>query len=125
MSSTHNPSSTLTRREISPMPLDRRVNFCGAVVPVVRFEELRKNFITLSETDAMSEDQWRVYPSPVYARHFSLRRGRRRLSRFFLNIDLPFQERAFFNGDALRSHIAGYHRRLPQVHAIGGDHSSV
>jgi len=55
MSSTHNPSSEFSRREISPMPLDRRVNFCGTAGPAVRFEELRKNFITLSETDAIPQ----------------------------------------------------------------------
>jgi hypothetical protein len=55
MSSTHNPSSEFSRREISPMPLDRRVNFCGTAGPAVWFEELRKNFITLSETDAIPQ----------------------------------------------------------------------
>jgi hypothetical protein len=35
------------------MPLDRRVSFCGTEEPAAWFEELRKNFITLSETDAI------------------------------------------------------------------------
>jgi hypothetical protein len=38
-------------REISAMPLDRRVRFCGTAAAAVGFEELRKNFITFSETD--------------------------------------------------------------------------
>src|ERR1019366_7131464 len=62
MSSPHNPSSEFSRREISPMPLDRRVNHCGTAGPAVWFEELRKNFITLSENDAMSDDHGRVHP---------------------------------------------------------------
>src|SRR5208337_1468683 len=53
MSSTHNPSSEFNRRETSPMPLDRRVSFCGTAGVAVWFEELRKNFIRLSETDAI------------------------------------------------------------------------
>jgi hypothetical protein len=35
------------------MPLDRRDSFCGVAEPVAWFDELRKNFITLSETDAI------------------------------------------------------------------------
>src|SRR5271157_2217715 len=53
MSSTHNPSSEFSRREISPMPLDRRVSFCETAGVTVWFEELRKNLIRLSETDAI------------------------------------------------------------------------
>src|SRR5208337_3065980 len=40
----------------------------------------------------------------------------------FLNIHLPSQERALFDSNALRRHVAGYHRRLPQFHAIGDVH---
>ena len=54
MSSTHSVSCEFSSREISPIPLDRRVSFCGTAEPAV-FEELRKNFITLSETDAMDQ----------------------------------------------------------------------
>jgi hypothetical protein len=35
------------------MPLDRRVNLFGAAESEAWLEELRKNFITLSETDAI------------------------------------------------------------------------
>src|SRR5260370_27009201 len=55
MSSTHSASSEFSSREISPMPLDRRVSFCGTAEPAVWFEEFRKNFITLSETDAIED----------------------------------------------------------------------
>jgi hypothetical protein len=56
-SSTHRVFSELefSNREISPMPLDRRVSFCGTAGPAVWFEELLKNLITLSETDVMSK----------------------------------------------------------------------
>jgi hypothetical protein len=36
------------------MPLERRLSFRGAAESSDWFEELRKNFITLSETDAMT-----------------------------------------------------------------------
>jgi hypothetical protein len=54
-SSTHRPSCEFNSREISPIPLDRRVSFCGAAGPAAWFEELRKNFIKLSATDAIFE----------------------------------------------------------------------
>src|SRR5208282_3344011 len=53
------------------------------------------------------------------------RRSRSRFSAVFLNIDLPFQERALLNGDALRGQIASHHRRLSQLHTIGGVHASI
>jgi len=87
------------------MPLDRRVSFCGTEEPAAWFEELRKNFITLSETDAIEQ----VASAAGRAiRHFLRRRGRR-LSGLSLNINLPFQEGALFNGNALRGHVASYH----------------
>src|SRR5258708_31014684 len=55
MSSTHSASSEFSSGEISPMPLDRGVSLCWAAAPAVWFEEFRKNFITLSETDAIDE----------------------------------------------------------------------
>src|SRR5216684_1836252 len=110
MSSTHSASCEFSSREISPMPLDRRVIFLGTAGPAVCFEELRKNFITLSETDAIDP----------CARRYLRRREPRRFSGLFLNINLPFQEGALFNGDALRGHVAIYHRRFSQLHAIGG-----
>src|SRR5260370_31353906 len=55
MSSTHSASSEFSSREISPMPLDRRVSLSWAAAPPVWFEEFRKNFITLSEKDALYE----------------------------------------------------------------------
>src|SRR5208282_434137 len=120
-SSTHSAFSELefSNREISPMPLDRRVSFCGTAGPAVWFEELLKNLIRLSETDAMSNGlcsttgaQRPVHNGPCTgSRHQPaiLRRCGPRFSALFLNIDLPFQERALFNGDALRGHIARYH----------------
>src|SRR5271169_4778799 len=63
-SSTHNASSEpeleFSNREISPMPLERRVNFCGTAGPAVWFEELLKNLITLSATDAMSNGRYSI-----------------------------------------------------------------
>src|SRR3979411_415228 len=53
-SSTHSASCELSTREISPIPLDRRVIFCLTAGLAVWFEELLKNFITLSETDAIN-----------------------------------------------------------------------
>jgi hypothetical protein len=59
MSRTHNPSCDFNSREISPIPLDRRDSFCGAEELAV-LEELRKNLITLSETDAIDNcNRWR------------------------------------------------------------------
>jgi hypothetical protein len=52
-SSTHNPSCEFNTREISPTPLDRRLNFCGVSDAAVWFEELRKNFIKLCATEAI------------------------------------------------------------------------
>src|SRR6202521_4318500 len=115
MSSTHSASCEFNSREISPMPLDRRVIFRGTAGPEVVFEELRNNFITLSETDAID-------PCP---RPCLRRREPRRFSGLFLNINLPFQEGALFNGDALRGHVAIYHRRLSQLHAIRGIHGPI
>src|SRR3982074_1329501 len=53
-SSTHSASCELSSREISPMPLERRVTFRVTAGPAAWFEELLKNFITLSETDAIN-----------------------------------------------------------------------
>jgi len=39
------------------MPLERRVSFRGTAGFAAWFEEDRKNFITLSETDAMFKNQ--------------------------------------------------------------------
>src|ERR1017187_218016 len=64
MSSTHSPSCEFSRREISPTPLERRVSFRGTAGFSAWFEEPRKNFITLSETDAMFKDQ-----SPLHRSH--------------------------------------------------------
>src|SRR5208337_2354803 len=124
MSSTHSPSPEVefSNREISAMPLDRRVSLCRTAGPAVCFEELQKNFITLSETSGI--DRRSMRPVARWARHFS-RRGGPRFSGLFLNIDLPFQERALFNGDALGGQVASYHRRLSQVHAIGGVHAPI
>ena len=71
------------------MPLDRRVIFRGTAGPAVVFEELRKNFITLSETDAIDP----------CARHYLRRREPCRFSGLFLNINLAFQEGALFKRD--------------------------
>src|SRR5271167_672391 len=54
-----------------------------------------------------------------------LRRRRSRFSALFLNVNLPFQKRALFNGYALRGHIARYNRRLSQLYTIGGVHTSI
>src|SRR5512143_376037 len=54
MSRTHRPSCEFSNREISAMPLERRVSFCGAAGAAVGFEELRNNFIRLSATDAIT-----------------------------------------------------------------------
>src|SRR6267378_3353527 len=115
MSSTHSASSEFSSREISPIPLDRRVIFRGAAGPAVWFEELRKNFITLSETDAID----------ACARHYLRRHEPCRFSGLFLNINLPFKEGTLFDGDALRGHVAVYHRRLSQLHAIRGIHGPI
>jgi hypothetical protein len=53
MSRMHNPSCEFSSREISAMPLERRVSFCGGAGADARFDELRKNFIKLSATDAI------------------------------------------------------------------------
>src|SRR6202140_4195350 len=124
MSSTHSASCEFSSREISPMPLDRRVIFLGTAGPAVVFEELRKNFITLSETDAIDPCARRYLP-PLLTRPYLRRREPRRFSGLFLNVNLPFQEGALFNGDALRGHVAIYHRRLSQLHAIRGIHGPI
>ena len=67
MSSTHSPSCEFSSREISAMPLDRRVRLCGTAGRAVWFDELRKNFITLSETDAIDpRAPWRDRPAISY-----------------------------------------------------------
>src|SRR5260370_4453457 len=106
MSSTHSASSEFSSREISPMPLDRRVSFCWAAAPAVWFEEFRKNLITCQKQMPSMNAPGRAISPP-----FLRRRGHRRLPGLFLNINLAFQERALFNGDALRGHVAGYDRR--------------
>src|SRR6266566_2545465 len=115
MSSTHSASCEFSSREISPMPLDRRVIFRGTAGPAVVFEELRKNFITLSETDAINP----------CARHYLRRREPCRFSGLFLNINLAFQEGALFNGDALCGHVTVYHCRFSQLHPIRGIHRPI
>src|ERR1700681_4647497 len=62
ISSTHSASCEFSSREISPMPLDRRGIFLGTAGPAVVFEELRKNFITLSETDGIDPLPRRYLP---------------------------------------------------------------
>jgi len=57
-SSTHKPSCEFSTRAISPTPLDRRLNFCGVEGAAVGFEELRKNFIKLSETVGIDHCRW-------------------------------------------------------------------
>jgi hypothetical protein len=55
ISRTQSASCEFKSREISPMPLERRVSFCGTAGLAVWLEELRKNFITLSETDGIEK----------------------------------------------------------------------
>jgi len=40
------------------MPLERRVSFCGTAGLAAWFEELRKNLITLPETDDIDARTW-------------------------------------------------------------------
>src|SRR5258705_11373022 len=54
-SSTHKGSSEFSSREISAIPLDRRLRFCGTAGAEGWTEEPRKNLITLSATDAIHD----------------------------------------------------------------------
>jgi hypothetical protein len=54
-SRTHNDSSEFNSREISPMPLERRLRFCGTAGAEAGSEEPRKNLITLSATVAIND----------------------------------------------------------------------
>ena len=88
------------------MPLERRVILRDAAGSSAGFEELRKNLITLSVTDAICKCASRN--QPVLSG-----RGGRCLPGLFLNLDLPFQKRALFDGNALRGHVARHDCRLP------------
>src|SRR5277367_1603363 len=77
ISSTHNVSCEFSNREISPRPLERRVNLFGAAESEAWLEELRKNFITLSETDAIDSRSL----IPASRRHWNRRgQGKPRLT---------------------------------------------
>src|SRR5258708_7305370 len=84
-SSTRNGSSELSRREISAMPLERRLRFCGTAAAEAWSEEPRKNLITLSATDAINDCVSENSTTLMTMRPFRLPseyrlyRGRRRL----------------------------------------------
>src|SRR5258707_11400360 len=96
-SRTHKGSLEFRRREISAMPLERRLRFCGRAAAVACSEEPRKNLITLSATDAINDRSLKYYLPGLRRRGFP---------RFFLNIHFSAEGCAFFYCDALRSNIA-------------------
>src|SRR6266576_3429113 len=108
-SRTHKDSSEFSRREISAIPLERRVRFCGTAGAEAWSEEPRKNLITLSATDGMYD-----YTRASYAHHL---RGRS-LARFSLNINLALEGGAVLNRNTVRRNITVYHRRLPQLDSL-------
>ena len=87
----------MSSREISAMPLDRRLRFCGTAGAEGWTEEPRKNLITLSATVAIH------YCART---NYVLRLGRRSLSSFSLDINFPAERSAFFNRNSLRGDVA-------------------
>src|SRR5258705_4741284 len=83
--STHRDSTEFSNREISPMPLERRVRFCGTAGAEVFSEEPRKNLITVSATEYKNESpsslaaSMKPQPCPVPSEYQSSPGRKRRL----------------------------------------------
>src|SRR5215470_17661787 len=115
-SSTHRPSSVFSRREISPMPLERRIRFCGAEGAAGCSEEPRNSFITFSATDAIEDCVRQLYATGLRSYRFP---------GLFLNIHLALEISSVFDRDALRHNIAAHHRGLLELHAVGDSDFSI
>src|ERR1700733_6474482 len=79
MSSTHRPSCEFNSRDTSPMPLERRASFCGTA-GLATWLELRKNFITLPETDDIEGRTWGRDPLAIPHRNLSTKHSARKFS---------------------------------------------